>query len=166
MSYTAAQQSAIDNAPAELKAGFNASLHVHLFDVINDLVVYRGYQAQAPVTTKPQINLTNALVVSASAQKVGDIWWLPESEQFTLTANVALPDSKLMVMIERVIDGSNVVDDMRVIADIKNGVVTIAAKFKTSGNYQITAERLNRGLARIGQDIELVFDRIEFDVYV
>ena len=117
-----------------------------------------------PEVTK--LSLTNVAVTSASARKVGDIWWMPENEVFTLTADVALPDSELMIMSERVINGDTVVDDMRFIANIANGQVTINGTFKTSGNYQITAERLNSGLARIGMPLELIFNKIEFDVYV
>ncbi|TMO97539.1 hypothetical protein [Pseudoalteromonas ruthenica] len=117
-----------------------------------------------PVKTK--VPLTNIAVASANARLEGDIWWIPESEAFTLTADVPLPDGELMIMSERVIDGDTVVDDMRFIAVIEQGQVTINGKFKTSGNYQITAERLNKGLARIGQRFELAFSKIEFDAYV
>lgn len=163
------EQAALDAAPESLKEGFDATLHNHLFSGELDNTAYVGYAAKPLLNDAPpkeQIELSNVAVSSASARKVGDIWWMPENEAFTLTADVALPDSELMIMSERVINGDTVVDDMRFIANIANGQVTINGTFKTSGNYQITAERLNSGLARIGMPIELIFNKIEFDVYV
>ena len=119
------------------------------------------------ITETPTIELTNVQVTSTSAELgSGNIWWLPQNEPFTLTANVALPDANMMIIVERVANGSIVIDDMRVKATIANGVVTINAAFAQSGNYQITAERLNAGLDTIGAGFNLAFDKIEFDAYV
>lgn len=155
------QQALVDALPDDLKVGFDSALHQWVF-LNNQCLGYKNKQ----VTTAQQVELSSVEVSSASARKVGGIWWMPENEAFTLTADVALPDSELMIMSERVVNGDTVVDDMRFIANIANGQVTINGTFKTSGNYQITAERLNSGLARIGMPIELIFNKIEFDVYV
>lgn len=96
----------------------------------------------------------------------GGIWWIPQNEQFELTANVALPDSSMMIIIERVANGTHVIDDIRVKAQIIDGVVTINGVFSQSGNYQITAERLNAGLEIIEAPFRLAFDKVEFDAYV
>lgn len=112
------------------------------------------------------IELTDIVVTSENAQLgAGSIWWLPQGEPFALTANVALPDTQMMIIIERVANGSTVIDDMRVKASIVDGVVTINAALANSGNYQITAERLNQGLETIGAPFRLAFDKVEFDAY-
>ena len=112
-------------------------------------------------------DLTNVNVESPNAQLgAGGIWWLPTNEQFTLSANVALPDSEMMIIIERVVNGSDVINDIRTKAVIANGVVTINASFSESGNYQITAERLNQGLEVIDAEFRLAFDKVEFDAHV
>ena len=112
------------------------------------------------------IALTDFVVTSDNALLgAGNIWWLPQGEPFTLTANIGLPDTQMMIIIERVANGSTVIDDMRVKASIVGGVVTINAALAHSGNYQITAERLNKGLETIGAPFRLAFDKVEFDAY-
>ncbi|TMP46403.1 hypothetical protein CWB96_12995 [Pseudoalteromonas citrea] len=113
------------------------------------------------------IALTNTTVTSPSAQLIGNIWWLPKDEPFTITANAeGLPDGGLMVMVERVINATQPVDDIRFVANIQNGQITMQGKFEQSGNYIITAERLNAGLERIGAPFRLAFDTLELDAYV
>lgn len=144
----------------------NGQRYRAVFDFGNDKLGYEEKTFSIAEST-PTIELTNVQVASASAELgAGDIWWLPQGEPFTLTANVALPDANMMIIIERVANGSTVIDDVRVKATIANGVVTINAAFAQSGNYQITAERLNAGLDTIGAGFNLAFDKIEFDAYV
>lgn len=114
-----------------------------------------------------KVNLTNTAVTSPNAQLIGNIWWLPKDEPFTITANAeGLPDSSLMVMVERVINATQPVDDIRFVANIKDGIVSMQGKFEQSGNYIITAERLNAGLERINAPFRLDFETMEFDAYV
>ena len=120
---------------------------------------------------KPQppqvIELTN---VSVTGEHVtlgaGSIWWLPINEGFTLTANAQLPDMEMMIIIERVVNGSDVIDDLRAKASIVDGLITITSKFVQSGNYQITSERLNAGLEAVNAPFRLAFNKVEFDAYV
>jgi hypothetical protein len=113
------------------------------------------------------IQLSNTTVTSSNAKKIGAIWWLPKDEPFTITANAeGLPDSELMVMVERVINATQPVDDIRFVATIQNGQITMQGKFEQSGNYIITAERLNTGLERIGAPFRLAFETLEFDAYI
>ncbi|MBQ4844939.1 hypothetical protein [Pseudoalteromonas sp. MMG005] len=113
------------------------------------------------------IQLSNITVTSPNAQLIGNIWWLPKDEPFTITANAeGLPDGGLMVMVERVINATQPVDDIRFVANIKEGIVTMQGKFEQSGNYIITAKRLNAGLERIEAPFRLAFDTLEFDAYV
>lgn len=118
---------------------------------------------QAPaVVTLTNVNVTGEHVVLGS----GDIWWLPKNSAFTLTANAQLPDAEMMIIVERVISGGVVIDDLRIKANIENGVITVNGLFAMSGNYQITAGRLNAGLETIGAPFRLAFDKVEFDAHV
>ncbi|MBD1582806.1 hypothetical protein [Pseudoalteromonas sp. S16_S37] len=115
----------------------------------------------------PTITLSNVSVGSTNARLIGKIWWVPQYEQFTITAQAeGLPNGGLMVMVERVINASTPVDDVRFQALIKDGQVTMTGKFELSGNYIITANRLNAGLERIGAPFRLSFETMEFDAYV
>ncbi|MBE0367636.1 hypothetical protein [Pseudoalteromonas aurantia] len=115
----------------------------------------------------PSIVLTKTTITSPNAKLIGNIWWLPKDEPFTITANATgLPDGGLMVMVERVINATQPVDDIRFVANIKDGIVTMQGKFEQSGNYIITAKRLNAGLERIEAPFRLAFDTLEFDAYI
>ena len=105
-------------------------------------------------------------VAISGASKQGDIWWIPQGQPFKLTGNVQLPNGQMMVMVERVVDADKPIDDVRFIATIQDGQLTLPGVFEKSGNYVISAERLNRGLERIGMPIKLVFDTVEFDAFV
>lgn len=113
------------------------------------------------------INLTN--ISCEGAEKVGNIWWIPVGNNYNLTADVSLLDSRMMVMLERVVRDEagryQTVSDKRVIADIKDGVVTITGSFNESGNYRLNCTRLNLGLEEIGASFRLDFPLIEFDAY-
>jgi hypothetical protein len=112
----------------------------------------------------PFIPVTDVSLSAGSL--VGEIYWIPVGTAWALTAGVALPDGQMMVMVERVVDATQAIDDIRFIASIANGQLTINGVFDKSGNYVITPERINRGLARINAPFRLAFDKIEFDAYV
>lgn len=120
-----------------------------------------------PNSKYPFVRLTNVTVTGENVMLGGGgIWWLPKNSTFTLTANAQLPDSEMMVIIERVINGGTVIDDLRVKATIVGGVITVNGQFAMSGNYQITSDRLNKGLETIGASFRLAFDKVEFDAHV
>ncbi|MCG7567064.1 hypothetical protein MHM95_12315 [Pseudoalteromonas sp. CnMc7-15] len=97
----------------------------------------------------------------------GGIWWVAQNTAYTITAKAeGMPDGEMMIIIERIIQGGTVVQDIRAKASIVNEHITINSQFEASGNYQITAERLNQGLATIGAPFRLAFDTVEFDAYV
>ena len=153
----------IDNEQYFFADYHGSKLLVSDYNVEDYLASVEEAKPQAPaVVTLTNVNVTGEHVVLGS----GDIWWLPKNSPFTLTANAQLPNAQMMIIVERVINGSTVIDDMRVKATIANGVVTINAAFAQSGKYQITAERLNAGLDTIGAGFNLAFDKIEFDAYV
>lgn len=121
----------------------------------------------APILPPQVVELTN---VNVTGEHVtlgnGGIWWLPKNSEFTLTANAELPDAEMMIIVERVINGSTVVDDLRIKAAITGGVITVNGLFAMSGNYIVTAERLNQGLEIIDAPFRLAFDKVEFDAHV
>jgi hypothetical protein len=113
---------------------------------------------------KPVIDITNIQIPAAELN--GSIYWIAKDAPVIITAYCPLPDGNLMVMVERVIDGSNTVDDIRTKAVIVGGVMTMNFVFETSGNYIFRKSRLNEGLERIGAEFNLNFDDVEFDVFV
>ena len=121
-------------------------------------------EQQKNQSISPVMPLTNLSITNA--EKVGYIYWSEENVSMTITADCALPDGSLIVMAEQVVDATSAVSDTRFKATILDGVVTIQARFSKSGNYMITADRVNRGLDRIGAGVHLSFDDIEFDIYV
>lgn len=135
---------------------------------VNDYLALENAEIEA---NKPQsIQVKELVNVNVSGEHVtlgaGNIWWLPINEQFTLTANAQLQDMEMMIIIERVINGSDVIDDLRAKASIVDGLITITSKFVQSGNYQITSDRLNAGLEAVNAPFRLAFDKVEFDAYV
>lgn len=125
------------------------------------VVIHTSKDVDVPV---PVLPLTGISI--ANAQLVGSIYWIPENTVMVASGNIALPDGQYMIMVERVIDSSKVVDDARFVATVAGGVMTMNVVFQSTGNYKFSAERLNRGLDRIGAGVHLAFDDIEFDVYV
>jgi hypothetical protein len=114
---------------------------------------------------KPIAPLTN-LVIDSPANKVGDIYWLERDTDAVVTGDLALPDGEYMIMAERVANATNVIDDVRFVATILNGKFTMTVHFPITGNYLLTAKRMNEGLDRIGSPVHLSFDDVEFDIYV
>ncbi|BBN81945.1 hypothetical protein PA25_19300 [Pseudoalteromonas sp. A25] len=122
---------------------------------------------EEPVPSYPVISLQNVNITSPHAHLVGKIWWVPKLESFTLTANAeGLEDTQIMIMVERVINATQPVDDIRFVAKVENGALSMIGNFEQSGNYFITAERLNAGLERIDAPFRLSFEPMEFDAYV
>ena len=125
----------------------------------------RGYVSK-PEPAKPFLSLSTINVTATTAKEVGNIIWIEENDPFTLTSTCeGLPDGQIMMMIEKVIDGNQPQDDIRLIVDVKDSNITVKGRFTSTGNYIITQERMNRGLERINAPFRLSFDKIEFDVY-
>lgn len=114
---------------------------------------------------KPILPLTS-ISIASPANLVGAIYWLQKDTLATISGDVALPDGFYMIMAERVINGSTVVDDVRFKATVTAGVISMPVSFPVAGNYIISAKRLNEGLNRIGAAVNLSFGSVEFDIYV
>lgn len=91
-------------------------------------------------------------------------YWLTTDTVIVITGDIELPNSELMVMIEKQTDGVST-DDIRRPAVIEDGKLTLKVKFTKSGNYRLDPDRLSRGLQRVGKNIQLKFTPIEVEVY-
>jgi hypothetical protein len=113
----------------------------------------------------PIVPVTNINVVYTSGSLQGSIHWLPNDTVCTITADIPLPNGSFMTMIEKVVNATEVVSDIRRPAEIVDGVMTLEVRFKETGNFLLGSERLNRGLSIIGAPFRLSDFKIEFDVY-
>ena len=129
-----------------------------------DVDSYELTENKAPTSIAlSDVNVSGDAVVLGN----GGIWWVAQNTPYTITAKAkGMPDGEMMIIIERIIQGGTVVQDIRAKASIVSEHITINSLFEASGNYQITAERLNQGLATIGAPFRLAFEKVEFDVYV
>ncbi|WP_022945378.1 hypothetical protein [Pseudoalteromonas ruthenica] len=130
------------------------------YDVLSYL---QSLKLDNPIIVLSEVNVSGESVTLGA----GGIWWVAQNTAYTITAKAeGMPDGEMMIIIERIIQGGTVVQDIRAKASIVNEHITINSLFEASGNYQITAERLNQGLATIGAPFRLMFDTVEFDAYV
>lgn len=115
----------------------------------------------------PNFEITNLSLVGDSPEfkLQGDIYWSPVNTNFTLTGNVSLPDGELMLIVEKVVNATIVINDIRVKATISNGAINATFSITEPGNYLITEKRLNEGLERIGAGFTISSQDIELDVY-
>ena len=126
-----------------------------------------GWEQKAyslPVVENPVVDITGVTITGATLN--GNIYWAPKGGNISLQASGALPDGQLMLVIEKSVSaGSRVVDDTRIIVDIANGVLTASFSLPATGNWFVTAARVNQGLDYIGVPLALSFDTIEFDIH-
>lgn len=113
----------------------------------------------------PEINVSNIEVLFDIGQKVGNIYWIPTNTLITITANIPLPDNVFMTIFEQVVDVNVPTNDIRRPATVENGIMTLQVKFKNSGNFILSSERLNKGLKVINAGFKLSPFRLEFDIY-
>jgi len=131
----------------------SVSIPININDVVN------------VASPKPVVPMTN-LVVSSEATLTGNIYWLTKDITATVTADLLLPDGEYMIIAERVVDATQVIDDTRFVATVADGVLTMVVKFEVTGNYLFSATRMNKGLDRIGSPVHLSFDDVEFDIHI
>jgi hypothetical protein len=120
-----------------------------------------------PEIEKLIIPITN---VALNTTKEGNIWVIPTEQKVVLTAITAIPVGTFRAIVELIVGGV-VKEDLRFQANITEGALgvntlTLPLYFKNSGNYQISAERLNKGLDEIGAPFHVKFDKIDIDVIV
>lgn len=113
----------------------------------------------------PVIVIENINVFCSTGGKVGDIYWIPTNELVVIDADIPIPDSQFMVMFELLVNSGEVVQDVRRPATISNGRLNLQVRFRVSGNYTLSSDRLNKGLEAIGAGFRLAPFKIDFDVY-
>lgn len=124
------------------------------------------------------INVEENYIVIHSVEILGTdtstrIHRLPVKFPWTLTASCVngttgipeLPDGRFVLIVEKTVNGETPVSDERFLATIANGIITCTGSFQTSGNYFISDVRLSKGLQEIGLNVNLKFDKVEFDAY-
>lgn len=116
---------------------------------------------EAPVF--PVVPAENVVVFGQTLQLRGNIYWVDVGHIVTIEADVALPDIEMNVMFDKVVRGGVVTADLRRTIFIRNGRLSLRVTFKQSGNYVLSAERLNEGLAGINAPFRVAFKRLEFD---
>jgi hypothetical protein len=127
--------------------------------------VIRVDQPATPTIQLPIIPITNVMVTAETLRKVGNIFWVEKGKKITVTGDIALPNGEMMVMVEKVVRGSEPVDDIRRPVTIYNGQLHLQFTPKNDGNYILSAERLNAGLLAINKGFQLEFETLEFDIY-
>ncbi|TMP88509.1 hypothetical protein CWC05_03510 [Pseudoalteromonas ruthenica] len=126
-----------------------------------------AYLASMSPKAIPYVPIKEIAVTGDTVERgKGGIWWLAQNSTFELRGVAALPDSEMIVIIERIIDGEQVIDDIRARAVIADNTITVRGQFSQSGNYIISASRLNKGLESIEAPFRLAFETVEFDAYV
>lgn len=113
----------------------------------------------------PVFPVTNVQTTADTMRLVDGSHWVEVKKTITITAAVALPNSEIMLMIEKIVSGNQPVDDIRRTVLIQDGQLQLQFTPKVSGNYLISAARLNAGLAQKGKEYRLAFDDVEFEVY-
>lgn len=113
----------------------------------------------------PVVQLSNIQVFYENPKTVGGIYWVPINTSVVLTADIPLPDSVFMIMVEERVNATTAVGGIRRPAEIKGGKLTLAVPFKRSGYFAIDSIRLNSGLVDIKAGFQLSNFLIEFDVF-
>lgn len=96
---------------------------------------------------------------------VNSTWTLAASCVNKVTGLPELPDGQFIVIVEKTVGGEFPIADERFLATVQNGVITCSGSFRNSGNYFISDTRLSKGLQEIGLNVNLKFDKVEFDAY-
>ena len=107
--------------------------------------------------------------ISIDKPKNGSIWKIGTKQVATLTANTLIPAGQFTAIVERIVRGV-VVEDLRFDAQIVQGEgvnqLVLPLYFESSGNYQISAERLNQGLDEVELPFHVNFEKVDIDVVV
>lgn len=124
-----------------------------------------------PIEEIPYIEIHSVNIFGTD--KTTRIHRLPVKSPWTLTASCVnkttglpqMPNGQFVLIVEKTVNGQVPVTDERFLATVDNGIITCSGSFETSGNYFISDERLSRGLQEIGLNVNLKFDKVEFDAY-
>ncbi len=110
----------------------------------------------------PVLNVTETYE-GFSRVGAGNIKTIQQETVCTITANVALPDNVMTIMLVEL--GTNdewINAKYRFDAVIKSGVMTLKIKLPI-GNFLLSCDRINQGLDYVNAGFHLEFDDIQFN---
>lgn len=119
-------------------------------------------------TPFPVLQIQNIAISNGRLDDAG-IWNVKTKTVLELTAVTMLPSGEFTAIIQKVVN-KEPVDDIRYDATITVGdiesTLSLPLYFEESGNYVITAERLNQGLAEINKPFRVAFPKVDINVTV
>lgn len=133
------------------------------------------WQFENPESMLPVIDLQNVQLTEATFN--AGIYKVTESTVFEITANMlpsipelVIPAGEMVTIVEKILRG-NPVDELRFDAVITAADGETPAKLSVrmklpTGNYLISAARLNEGLKTIGAPFRLAFEPVDIDSVV
>lgn len=119
-------------------------------------------------TEYPVIQIQNIQIANMELDAAG-IWNGTTDTVSILTADTLLPVGKFTAIVQKIVN-KVAVSDLRFNATIASGedllTLTLPLYFKDSGNYLITQERLNQGLAEINEVFRVAFAPVDLNIVV
>lgn len=119
-------------------------------------------------TSYPVLQIQNIAISNGRLDDAG-IWNVKTKTVLELTATTMLPAGEFTAIIQKVVN-KQPIDDIRYDAVITvegpQSLLSLPLYFEESGNYTITAERLNQGLAEINRPFRVAFPTVDINVTV
>lgn len=119
-----------------------------------------------PEVEKPVLTISD---ISLNCPIENGIWQLDTEQVAVLTATTQVPPGSFTAIVEKIVRGQPD-GDLRfkatIVAGENGNTLSLPLYFKDTGNYQISAERLNLGLDQINQPFHVTFDKVDIDVVV
>jgi hypothetical protein len=119
-------------------------------------------------TPYPVLQIQNIAISNSRLDDAG-IWNVKTKTILELTATTLLPAGEFTAIIQKVVN-KQPIDDIRYDATITvdggQSLLSLPLYFEESGNYTITAERLNKGLAEINRPFRVAFPTVDINVTV
>lgn len=135
---------------------------------VEDHWTFDNPQTPEVETQYPIIQIQNIQISNMELDSAG-IWNGPTDTVLVLTAETFLPAGKFTAIVQKIVN-KVAVSDLRFDANIVVGegqsTLTLPLYFKDSGNYLITQERLNEGLAEIEQVFRVAFAPVDLNIVV
>lgn len=111
------------------------------------------------------VPVTNVQITGNTLNYANPMYWVKVNNEVVISADVNLPNGTYMAIFSRLVDGKLADDDIYQPFDILNGKLELKITFTKNGNYVLNPERLSRGLNRMGKNVKLQFDIVDFISY-
>lgn len=119
-------------------------------------------------TQYPVLQIQNIAINNSRLDDAG-IWNVKTNTVLELTATTMLPSGEFTAIIQKVVNKEPINDiryDATIVAGDVESTLSLPLYFEESGNYVITAERLNQGLAEINKPFRVAFPKVDINVTV